>query len=160
MKIKEVTIGEIRYDDNGNIIGYEGGSTENGVCFKDEEAFKSGKGVCYISEYGLDDLHEKLGDLTTRYGNGDVSDEEFRKLRDEVLNDKNIVYTRKEFIDLVDGEVFAPLAEQLFYECDWEYPETKLEEWSCCSGIIEFEEYGIPIEAAKKSETWCDFVED
>lgn len=30
--------------------------TYNGYCFKDEQAFKTGKGICYISEYGLQEL--------------------------------------------------------------------------------------------------------
>ena len=35
----------------------------DGVVYKDEEAFKTGEGVCYINEYGFDNNEENAGRL-------------------------------------------------------------------------------------------------
>lgn len=49
----EATIGYSTIDAHGKVV-YHGGQTDDGLCYKDLEAWKTGKGVVYISEYGLD----------------------------------------------------------------------------------------------------------
>lgn len=51
--LAEATIGYSTIDAYRKVV-YHGGQTDNGVCYKDLEAWKTGKGVVYISEYGLD----------------------------------------------------------------------------------------------------------
>lgn len=52
-RIVEATIGYRMIDVSGK-VEYHGGQTDNGVCYKDLDAWKTGKGVVYIGEYGLD----------------------------------------------------------------------------------------------------------
>ena len=116
MKRIEKDYGYLILDDENRIFNYEGGSTCNGTCYKDIEAFKTGKGICYISEYGLKDLHEDL---------------DFKGLEGE---DRAFIlgchgYSRQDILDLLpDGEVFIKVAEYIFYTCDWQYPETLLDD--------------------------------
>lgn len=49
----EATIGYSTIDAYGKVV-YHGGQTDNGLCYKDLEAWETGKGVVYVSEYGLD----------------------------------------------------------------------------------------------------------
>lgn len=51
--IVEATIGYRTIDTSGK-VEYHGGQTDNGVCYKDLNAWKTGKGIVYIGEYGLD----------------------------------------------------------------------------------------------------------
>lgn len=124
---------------DGRIVDYEGGATENGVVFKDYEAFKSGKGVCYISEYALEELHQRLADLEIRHdsiNNPDdedfLPDKEYEEDREDIL--ANCGETRQSIIEEV-REAFADdymltekqieyLAEALFWEADWSYIAT------------------------------------
>ena len=95
----------------------------DGVVYKDEDAFKTGNGVCYINEYGFDNEDENS---TTLF--------EFRakeSTASEIEDNSYIAtegYTRKDLIDLCDGN--ESLAEELFDCLDWMTPETLLDEWS------------------------------
>lgn len=114
MKRIEKDRGYLILDDENRIFNYEGGSTFNGTCYKDIEAFKTGKGICYISEYGLMDLHEELNGLEGED-------------RASILGCHG--YTRQDILNLLpDGEAFDKVAEYIFYTCDWQYPETLLDE--------------------------------
>lgn len=47
------TVGYRTTDISGKVV-YHGGQTDDGICYKDLEAWETGDGVIYISEYGLD----------------------------------------------------------------------------------------------------------
>lgn len=83
----------------GKIYGYEGGHTDNGFVFKDYEAFKSGQGICYISEHELEALDDDLADLEARYENSEMTREEYWEERSDIL--ANCGETRKTIIDQV-----------------------------------------------------------
>jgi hypothetical protein len=54
-KIIMVTCGCKMVDDKGKVIDYIPSYTTEGRCYKDDDAFVSGEGVCYIPEYAFDD---------------------------------------------------------------------------------------------------------
>ena len=94
----------------------------DGVVYKDEEAFKTGNGVCYINEYGFENENENS---TTLF--------EFRakeSVASEVENNTYIAmqgYTRQDLINLCDGN--EDMAQDLFDHLDWMNPETLMDEW-------------------------------
>ena len=93
-----------------------------GVVYKDEQAFKIGKGVCYINEYGFDNSDENAGPLFEFEAKEYVASE---------LEGNNYVamtgYTRQDFIDICDGN--ETMARELFDHVDWQMPETLWNEW-------------------------------
>lgn len=115
MKEIEVSYGSRTVDDNGNIVRYNSGPTDQGYVYKDVDAWKSGNGICYISEYGMEEYENELE----------------RVPKDEIVDyhkdNASIGYTRQDFIDMCDGD--EALAESVFYEVDWQYPETLLAEY-------------------------------
>lgn len=94
----------------------------DGVVYKDEEAFKTGNGVCYINEYGFENENENS---TTLF--------EFRakECTASGIEDNTYIategYTRKDLIDLCNGN--EDMAQDLFDHLDWMSPETLLDEW-------------------------------
>jgi hypothetical protein len=117
---------------DGKIYDYEGAHTGQGFVYKDSEAMMTGKGVAYISEYALEELHENLADLEARYANSDMTDEEYWKDRERILAVPG--ETRQSIIDqireayeddymLTDRQVEF-LAESIFWEADWAYIST------------------------------------
>lgn len=117
---------------DGKIYDYEGANTGQGFVYKDSEAMMTGKGVAYISEYALEELHENLVDLEARYANSDMTDEEYWKDRERILAVPG--ETRQSIIDqireayeddymLTDRQVEF-LAESIFWEADWAYIST------------------------------------
>jgi len=135
--------------DKGRIVDYEGGGTLNGVVFKDYEAFKTGKGICYISEFGLRELHQKLADLEFRHDN--VTDKEYEDEREKILAECG--ETRQSIIDQV-REVFGDdylmtdeqveyFAEDVFELADWAYITTYLAENFEIDDCIEYDDRGM-----------------
>lgn len=110
METINVLCGKRVIADNGS-IHYIGGITDNGECYKDEDAWKNG-GVIYIGEYQLIDLD-----------NGSNRDELWTKenwlkwVADEVANTIG-EGCPKEFIEY--------LAECVWQECDWQDLSTLL----------------------------------
>lgn len=104
----EATVGFRTIDAYGKIV-YHGGQTDNGVCYKDLEAWKSGKGVVYISEYGLE---EKPQDAWTR-------ETLLLFLRGE-LHERGV---HAKDTDLVD------IAEDLLGNAEWQDLSTLWNEW-------------------------------
>jgi hypothetical protein len=148
---KETLIGAVILDNNGKVVGYELGGTDNGWCFKDEDAWKSGKGICYISEYGFEDMEEELTDLKAQYENSDMTDEEYAKRKEEIISDNG--YTREQIVNMVGGKGFEKLAESIFYEVDWQSPETLFSEFDS----IDFEYYGITREMVENNPVYVDW---
>ena len=93
-----------------------------GVVYKDRQAFETGKGVCYINEYGFENDDENGGMLFEFDAKESVASE---------LEGNSYVgisgYTRKDLIYLCDGD--ESMAEELFDHLDWMCPETLWDEW-------------------------------
>lgn len=138
----------------GRIFGIDGDMSDNGVIFKDYEAFHTGKGICYVSEYGLEDIDEQLTELQAIYENtkpgeeGYLTDEEYRQRREEII--LSIAETRQTIIDqvreafgedymLTDAQV-EYFAEDVFGLADWAYISTYLAENFEMDDTIEYDE--------------------
>lgn len=131
--------------EDGNIVNYEGGSTDNGWVFKDYEAFKTGVGICYISEYGLEELEDKLDELNQR--KQWLTAEDYLAERKKIL--ETCGETRQSIIDQV-REAFGDdylmtdkqidyYAEDVFELADWAYIATYLAENFDIEDTIEFD---------------------
>lgn len=109
-RIVEATIGYRMIDVSGE-IEYHGGQTDMGICYKSLTAWKTGRGVVYVSEYGLRDSPQKVwtkSDLISF-----VRDElEVRNIQLDNIND-----------------VVVELAEELLMEVDWQDLSTLWSEW-------------------------------
>ena len=94
----------------------------DGVVYKDRQAFETGKGVCYINEYGFDNCDENNGPLFEFGAKEAVASE---------LEGNSYVattgWTREELVALCDGN--EAMAEDLFDHLDWMSPETLWDEW-------------------------------
>lgn len=110
MRKVDVTIGykEINTEKE---IKYFGGETNNGMCYKDLDAWKNKKGVIYIPEYGLTDN-----------GKVDIDDCWYSK---EWFN---FVKETIENYDIYDENFSKHMAEIILQECDWQDLSTKLQE--------------------------------
>ena len=140
----EKDCGYLLKDRNG-ITYYHGGSTDNGVVYKDYEAFKTGEGICYISEYGLEDLEDKLEELDQR--KRFMTAEEYLAERKKILEECG--ETRQSIIDQVreacgddylmtDAQI-EYFAEDVFELADWAYISTYLVENFDIDDCIEFD---------------------
>lgn len=120
--------------DNTGVTYYHGGSTDNGIVYKDYEAFKSGEGICYIGEFGLEELEDKLEQLETR--RQFLSGEEYLQERAIIL--ANCGETRQSIIEqvrqafgddyMMTDEQVEYFAEDVFGLADWAYISTYLAE--------------------------------
>lgn len=120
--------------ENGEICNFEGGQTDNGFVYKDREAFKSGVGICYISEYELEDLEDKLTDLDER--KKWLTAEDYLAERKKILEECG--ETRQSIIDqvreafyedyILTYEQIMYFAEDVFGLADWAYISTYLDE--------------------------------
>ena len=131
--------------DKTGVTYYHGGSTDNGVVYKDYEAFKSGVGICYISEYGLEDLEDKLDELDQR--KQFLTGEEYLAERAEIL--EHCGETRQSIIEQVReafGDDYMLTDEQVEYFAidvfglaDWACIATYLAENFDLDDLIEFD---------------------
>ena len=94
----------------------------DGVVYKNKEAFETGKGVCYIPEYGFDNTVENAGLLFEFNAKESVASE---------LEGNSYTategYTRADLENLCRGTGYD--AEELFDHLDWMSPETLMDEW-------------------------------
>lgn len=95
----------------------------DGVIYKDEEAFNTGIGVCYIPEYRFDNTDENMGPLFEFDAKESVASE---------LEGNSYTategYTRGDLEALCRGTGCD--AQELFEHLDWMCPETLLDEWT------------------------------
>ena len=139
---------------NGRIFDIDGEMSDNGTIFKDAEAFRTGNGPCYVSEYGLFDIEDALAELQATYENtkpgqeGYMTDEEYEKAREEAI--LSVAETRQTIIDqvkeafgedymLTDAQV-EYFAEDAFGLADWAYISTYLAENYNIDDSIEYDE--------------------
>lgn len=105
---RNVTIGYKEITEND--IRYFGSETDNGMCYKDLDAWKNKKGIIYIPEYGLT-------------GNGkDIDDCWYSK------DWMNFVKETIENYDIYNESFIEHMAEIILQECDWQDLSTKLQE--------------------------------
>lgn len=133
----------------GKIVDYEGNATDNGVVFKDYEAFKTGKGICYIGEFGLQELHQKLADLEFRHDS--LTDKEYEDEREKILAECG--ETRQSIIDqvreafgddyLMTDEQVEYFAEDVFELADWACVATYLAENFEIDDCIDYDDRGM-----------------
>lgn len=94
----------------------------DGVVYKDNEAFDTGEGVCYIPEYGFENESENAGPLFEF----DVKE----AVASELEGNSYVAtegYTRADLEDLCRGTGYD--VTDLFDHLDWMCPETLLDEW-------------------------------
>lgn len=151
MRTEEKTIGAIIYNDDNTINTYKGDYTDNGYCFKDTEAWKSGEGICYIGEYALAGIDEQVEELEEELENGQISEEEFKNQKIALFADNG--YTREQIVEMCGGKGFEKLAESIFYEVDWQEPQTLFSEMD----TINLEEYGITREMIENNPVWAEW---
>ena len=127
MKIEKVYPAGWKMERNDETIyfgefGRFGCYCNDGVVYKDEEAFKSGKGVCYINEYGFDNSEENARELFEfRAKEGVASDLE------ENSYTTTEGYTRADLESLCEGTNID--VTDLFEHLDWQSPEILVNEW-------------------------------
>lgn len=118
--------------DNTGVTYYHGGSTDNGVVYKDYEAFKTGEGICYIGEFGLEELEDKLEQLETR--RQFLSGEEYLQERAIIL--ANCGETRQSIIEQVRqafGDDYMMTDEQVEYFAEDVFG---LADWACIATYL------------------------
>ena len=93
-----------------------------GVVYKNREAFETGDGVCYIPEYGFDNKDENNGPLFEFSAKEAVAS--------DLIGNRYVAtdgYTRADLDMLCKGTGYD--AEELFDHLDWMSPETLMDEW-------------------------------
>lgn len=94
----------------------------DGVVYKDKDAFETGNGVCYIPEYGFENNDENSTSLFEFNTKEAVASE---------LEENSYIategYTREDLEKLCEDTRFN--AQDLFDHLDWMYPETLVDEW-------------------------------
>lgn len=127
MKIEKVYPAGWKMETENEIIyfgeyGKFGCYCNEGVVYKDEQAFKTGKGVCYINEYGFDNEDENGSSLFEFDAKEAVASE---------LEGNSYIategYTREDLEALCEGTGYN--AEELFDHLDWMSPDTLMNEW-------------------------------
>ena len=93
-----------------------------GVVYKDENAFETGEGVCYIPEYDFDNVDENTTTLFEFYAKKAVASE---------LEGNSYVatygFTREDLEDLCRGTGYDVV--DFYHHLDWMHPETLMDEW-------------------------------
>lgn len=127
MKIEKVYPAGWKMETENEIIyfgeyGKFGCYCNEGVVYKDEQAFKTGRGVCYINEYGFDNEDENGSSLFEFDAKEAVASE---------LEGNSYIategYTREDLEALCEGTGYN--AEELFDHLDWMSPDTLMNEW-------------------------------
>jgi hypothetical protein len=127
MKIEKVYPAGWKMETNDEIYyfgeyGQFGCYCNDGVVYKNEEAFRTGKGVCYIPEFGFENKDENVSVLFEFEAKESIASE---------LEGNSYVaiqgYTRADLEDLCEGTNFD--AEDFFEHLDWMSPETLMNEW-------------------------------
>jgi len=134
--------------DKGHIYDIEGEMTDNGVVFKDYEAFKTGVGICYISEHELEDLDERLAELEYAHNESSITSEYLYLLERERII-LSVGETRQSIIDqvrqafgddyMLTDEQVEYFASGVFQMADWACIATYLAESFDLDDLIEFD---------------------
>lgn len=128
-----------------NDIYYVGGSTEQGVVYKSQEAFDEHDGICYVPEAGFFDavgIYENVSDEMIDFMNEDnccyVTDGAGGYTRDDIYaamydhldgNDEWVERMKKEYGNAFVEGYIDKCVEIVFQELDWQCPETLMDDW-------------------------------
>ena len=131
----------------GHIFDIEGEMSDNGCIFKDSSAFESGEGICYVGEFGLEDIKDALAALDYRFEKTQMSESLYRLERERIIlaggetRQSIIDQVREAFGDdyLMTDEQVAYFAEDVFELADWAYISTYLVENFELDDCIEFD---------------------
>lgn len=93
-----------------------------GVVYKDENAFETGEGVCYIPEYDFDNIEENITTLFEMYAKEAIASRLERNSYTTIDG-----FTRKDLETLCEGTGYD--VEDFFHHLDWMHPETLMDEW-------------------------------
>lgn len=99
--------------------GQFGCNCNDGVVYKDDMAFETGEGVCYVPEFGFENSNENPFEFYAK-----------ALIATEIEGNTYVAiqgYTRQDFIELCDGN--EKLARELYDHVDWQHPETLWDEW-------------------------------
>lgn len=111
------------FENGGQISLYLTGETRQGSCYKDEKAFQTGEGVCYIGEYEYEDyvdiLNMFLDDLI--HCSGEPVD---CKDLQETLDQS--VWSRESMLELCNNQ--EEIAGDVLNTVDWQSPSTYFDE--------------------------------
>ena len=103
--------------------GRFGCNCNDGIIYKDQNAFEIGKGVCYVNEYGFDNWYENSGQLFEFNAKEAVAS--------GIENNSYVTcdgYTRRDLEKICEGTGID--VTDLFDHLDWQSPETLVDEWS------------------------------
>lgn len=153
MKKVQVHTGYKVYDDEMNLIGYEGDNNGEGFVYKDTEAFENNSDeICYIPEQGFDE------DFDFEYKDG--TEDEFAGFID-LKKAKEYGETHKTIVEQVRdewGEEYMLTDEQVeyyakavFHLAEWACIATYLAENFELEDCIEYDEDGIFTEFQKEA---------
>lgn len=128
------------YDDNGNLIGFEGGNTSEGVAFKDYDAYEnSDNEICYISEHGFDDCEGWFIPLATAREEGATKASIKAEVRDAFEG------------YLLTDEQVEVIADDVFELAEWAYISTYISKNEDIENIILEDCEGFFTERQKKA---------
>ena len=133
----------------GHIFDIEGEMSDNGYIFKDSGAFESGEGICYVGEYGLEEIQEQLAELEYQHSISPITSERlYLQERERII--LNGAETRVTIINQV-WDAFAEdymltyeqvlyFARDVFELADWACIATYLAENFDLDDCIEFDD--------------------
>lgn len=111
------------FENGGQISLYLTGETRQGSCYKDEKAFQTGEGVCYIGEYEYEDyvdiLNMFLDDLIHCSG----EPEDCKNLQENL---DQSVWNRESMLELCSEQ--EEIAQDVLNTVDWQSPSTYFDE--------------------------------
>lgn len=111
------------FENGGQISFYLTGETRQGSCYKDEKAFQTGEGVCYIGEYEYEDyvdiLNMFLDDLIHCSG----EPEDCKDLQESL---DQSVWNRESMLELCNEQ--EEIAQDVLNTVDWQSPSTYFDE--------------------------------
>ena len=116
----EVTIGYKEVADNG-VETYFGDYTDNGMCYKNEQAFENGLGVIYIGEHELED--GDCDSTNTTLWTRTTWIEWVREQCLQSMGDKIHEIEESDFMPFIEH-----CALSILQDCDWQDLSTLLEE--------------------------------
>lgn len=127
LRIEKKNVGwKVITDNDTYYVGqYSSNGMSEGVIYKDDFAFETGEGVCYINEYGFDNSEQNSEELF------DFSSKLF--VASGIVYNPYVAsfgYTRKDFENLCEQYGFdKDRAAELYVGCFWQNPETYIQEW-------------------------------
>lgn len=109
--------------ENGIVKEIQFECSENGQIYKDMEKFRNKKGLCYVSEYGIEEFEDAIKEGKT-LTEQDIIDlcigVDYRSCLTAVDN-----YLRDYGIR-TENAVLEIIAESILCSCDWQYFDTEL----------------------------------